>query len=274
MQDGTSGTENQNSHQVVIAIPMFNELSVADRVVQEVLRGVAACAFRTVIVVIDDGSNDGTQEALAILGGINVLRHERRRGVGAALRTAIEYARESDATHLLWHVGNGRVPFRSSLKVLEAVLYDGAEYAHGSRFMPGGQTSGRVSGFRRAALRIGNALIKSLCPSAPSDVTCGVRAIDLSAWERSAGSCLASTGYGAEQRLCIDMMQISSSFVEVPVSVIEQPERRGSHFRWHHTVHVLWPWLSLAARLSWRKFTKRAKSAQSPIHQCLPRSVK
>ena len=77
----------------VIAIPAFNEATTVRRVVE------AARAYAPVIV-IDDGSTDGTGDA-ARAGGATVIRHDRRRGKGAALATAVEAARERGAVRLV-----------------------------------------------------------------------------------------------------------------------------------------------------------------------------
>lgn len=74
-----------------ILIPVFNEKAT----VLELLRRVeeVPLSLKKEIVMVDDGSTDGTREILAGLGDrALVVYHERNRGKGAALRTAIERA--------------------------------------------------------------------------------------------------------------------------------------------------------------------------------------
>ena len=75
-----------------VVIPVFNERET----VEELLRRVHAAPFRKQVIVVDDGSVDGTRDKLRLLdaaGKINdLVFHERNRGKGAALRTGISHA--------------------------------------------------------------------------------------------------------------------------------------------------------------------------------------
>ena len=74
-----------------ILIPVYNEKAT----VLELVRRVEAVALPVAkqIVIVDDGSTDGTREILQGLGGrAVVVLHERNRGKGAALRTALARA--------------------------------------------------------------------------------------------------------------------------------------------------------------------------------------
>jgi glycosyltransferase involved in cell wall biosynthesis len=79
--------------QVSVVIPAFNEAAhVLDQVraVQDVLR---ASGWEHEVIVVDDGSTDGTAEKAAQAPGVRVLRRRRNRGYGAALKLGIEAAR-------------------------------------------------------------------------------------------------------------------------------------------------------------------------------------
>ena len=70
---------------ISIVIPAFNEIHT----IEELLRRVRAVPLDTEIIVVDDGSTDGTREVLGALSwpGLTTLFHERNRGKGAALST-------------------------------------------------------------------------------------------------------------------------------------------------------------------------------------------
>jgi glycosyltransferase involved in cell wall biosynthesis len=74
-----------------ILIPAFNEAEG----IAEVLRALREHVPGAEIVVIDDGSTDGTAEAVREAGGeaVRLVRHEENRGYGAALKTGIRNAR-------------------------------------------------------------------------------------------------------------------------------------------------------------------------------------
>lgn len=78
---------------VSVVIPAYDEAAhVADQVraVQKVM-GASGWTFE--IIVVDDGSTDGTAEKAASVGGVRVLRRSRNRGYGAALKLGIDHAR-------------------------------------------------------------------------------------------------------------------------------------------------------------------------------------
>lgn len=72
-----------------VLIPAYNE----ERTVRELAARVLAVDVPKEIVVVDDGSTDATARALEGLDGIRVARHERNRGKGAAVITALSLAR-------------------------------------------------------------------------------------------------------------------------------------------------------------------------------------
>mgnify|MGYP001283168552 CR=1 FL=1 len=68
------------------ALPVFNEVTHVNHVLDQVLEHSAD------VLVVDDGSTDGTAEILAQRNDIPIAIHDRNRGYGAALLTAFEYA--------------------------------------------------------------------------------------------------------------------------------------------------------------------------------------
>lgn len=72
-----------------VIIPVYNENKNIIKVIEE----VSAVDIKKEIIVIDDGSNDGTQETLSNLNTNNIIKvfHEKNRGKGAAIRTGLKY---------------------------------------------------------------------------------------------------------------------------------------------------------------------------------------
>ena len=69
---------------VSIVIPAFNEVQT----IAEVLRRIAAADVDAEIVMVDDGSTDGTRDMLqSATAGVTVIFHEQNQGKGAAMRT-------------------------------------------------------------------------------------------------------------------------------------------------------------------------------------------
>ncbi|MGA3348328.1 MAG: glycosyltransferase family 2 protein [Candidatus Sulfotelmatobacter sp.] len=77
---------------VSVIVPVYNEAAH----VNELLQAIHASPVKKEIIVVDDGSTDGTREklqAMPLADDVTVVFHEKNCGKGAAIRTALEYAR-------------------------------------------------------------------------------------------------------------------------------------------------------------------------------------
>lgn len=77
---------------VSVLVPVYNEASHVD----ELLQAIHASPVKKEIIIVDDGSTDGTREKLMALPPVEdltIVFHERNCGKGAAIRTALAYAR-------------------------------------------------------------------------------------------------------------------------------------------------------------------------------------
>ncbi len=116
-----------------VVVPVYNEVAN----IREILRRIKATKLPSEIVVVDDGSTDGSREVLAALDGkdnIRVLLHEANRGKGAAVRTGIGAAR---GDVILFQDADLEYNPRD-YPVLLKPLRDGvADVVYGSRFLGG-----------------------------------------------------------------------------------------------------------------------------------------
>jgi glycosyltransferase involved in cell wall biosynthesis len=90
-----AGGEQQITAGVSIVIPAYNEEAAIGAVLGEIKEAMAGSPLPWEIVVVDDGSTDQTAGAVQSSGdaaAIRLLRHERNRGYGAALKTGIRHA--------------------------------------------------------------------------------------------------------------------------------------------------------------------------------------
>jgi dolichol-phosphate hexosyltransferase len=86
--------------EVSVLVPVFNERATIERALDELL-ATRVSDDGWEIIVVDDGSTDGTESVLRSRTWpehVHLLRHDRNRGKGTALRTALEAARGTYAT--------------------------------------------------------------------------------------------------------------------------------------------------------------------------------
>ena len=83
---GRSARRGENPTRFLTALPVYNEARHVTAVLDEVVEHAAD------VLVVDDGSTDGTAELLRGQRDVFVIRHDRNQGYGAALRTAFDFA--------------------------------------------------------------------------------------------------------------------------------------------------------------------------------------
>ena len=114
-----------------VVIPVYNEVNN----IAEILRRVQATNLPTEIIVVDDGSQDGTRAILQQLNGngkVRVILHERNQGKGAAVVTGMQAA-QGDI--LLIQDADLEYDPRDYPTLLQPIQEGVAEVVYGSRFL-------------------------------------------------------------------------------------------------------------------------------------------
>lgn len=211
---------------VVVVVPAFEE----ELLVGQVVRTMPAFVDR--ILVVDDGSPDRTSEEARAPGDprVEVIRHDRRRGVGAAIATGYRAARDGDDRDAVAVMaGDGQMDPDDLRRVVEPVVRGEADYVKGDRFgatstratmgLPrwiGGQVFSRLT-----ALAIGQHVRDSQCGFTAISGR-ALRRIDLEKLWPSFGYPNDLLGILAAERLRI---------VEVPVRAVYGAERSKLRLR-------------------------------------------
>ncbi len=125
--------------ELTIVIPVFEEREKISRDIVAAVTFLDANSFSGEIIVVDDGSSDGTSEKAkqtAVPYGIklNVIRCEKHHGKGYAVRRGIE---QSGGKYVLFADSGCCIPYENSLKGLELLKNDSCDIAHGSRKIQG-----------------------------------------------------------------------------------------------------------------------------------------
>ncbi|MFY9912608.1 MAG: glycosyltransferase family 2 protein [Candidatus Sulfotelmatobacter sp.] len=85
-------TANGRAGCVSVIVPVYNEVAHVD----ELMQAIHASPVKKEIIIVDDGSTDGTRDKLRsmpLTDDITVIFHEKNCGKGAAIRSALRYAR-------------------------------------------------------------------------------------------------------------------------------------------------------------------------------------
>lgn len=200
-------------------VPTYNERGS----IEEVTKRLFAESPAVDLLVVDDGSPDGTAQFVRGLsrsdGRIQLLERNLKTGLGDAYVAGFRWALErgydivvemdADLSH-----DPGEVPR------LVAAL-GAAELAIGSRYVPGGRVVnwGR---FRRALSRFGNIYAGFWLRFGVKDSTSGFRAFRASALEAQDLSSVASHGYAFQIEMTRRIHAVGGRVVEVPITFIER----------------------------------------------------
>ncbi|MCD6016275.1 MAG: glycosyl transferase, family 2 [Solirubrobacterales bacterium] len=156
---------------IAILIPAYNEAdnvgSVLERLPGEV------CGAPTAVLVVDDGSRDGTGEAARAHGAI-VARHAVNRGGGAALRTGYRLLSESGARIVVTIDADGQHLPEEMPRLVQPVLDGEVAVSHGSRVL--GEAE-RNHPAREAGIVFFNRVVSLITRTHVTDCSNGYRAV-------------------------------------------------------------------------------------------------
>jgi glycosyltransferase involved in cell wall biosynthesis len=209
-------------------VPVFDEVATLGGVV-EGLR--AHCP----VIVVDDGSTDGSGEVAARAGAAAVLRHPRRAGKGAALRTGFGLALRRGATAIATLDGDGQHDPADLPGLLTAHSEAPDALVLGDRFAA--DSGDPVPPLRRAAIRAADRTLGLILPTSVSDSQCGFR-IYPGALLRDV--VLREEGFVLETEALVEAARAGHRLVSVPIRSVYPAGRRS---RFHALTDV--------ARIAW-----------------------
>ena len=214
-----------------IIMATYNEGPTIRRAVRQVLATSYPC--RTELIVVDDGSSDGTAEQLDGLScdRLKVCRHARNMGKGAALMTGMSLA---SGTHM--------VPFDADLeysptdvaRMLEPVLDGRAEVVYGTRLF-GLNTvyhSFRYKMGNRATTLAANLLFDS----AVTDMHTCLKLLPLALVR---GMRLVELGFGMDTEITANVLKMGYRPFEVPVAYYSRSHLQGKKINWRDGLQCL-----------------------------------
>ncbi len=156
---------------VAILIPAYNEAENIAHVLDKLPEDV--CGERTAVLVVDDGSRDGTGD-VAEAHGATVARHVINRGGGAALRTGYRLLSDSDANIVVTIDADGQHLPEEMPRLVEPVLSGEVDMAHGSRVLGEAEPNTRS---REVGIVFFNRVVSFITRTKVSDCSNGYRAV-------------------------------------------------------------------------------------------------
>jgi glycosyltransferase involved in cell wall biosynthesis len=224
---------------ISVLIPLFNEEEFIQEVLERVLAAPLPDTLDREIIIVDDCSRDGSAEIvenfIASCPGapIRLIRHDRNRGKGAAIRTALQHAR---GTFSIIQDADLEYDPNEYPRLLHPLMEGRADVVFGSRFLVAGER--RVLYFWHS---LANRFLTTLC-----NIAADVNLTDMETCYKAFRTQLAqsipiqSERFGLEPELTIKFARRRARMYETPISYYGRTYAEGKKIGAKDALEALW----------------------------------
>lgn len=214
-----------------IVMPIYNEA----KTIEEIVRRVQAVPLEQELILVDDGSTDGTRTKLLKLdagSGVKVIYHDRNRGKGAALRTGFAVA---TGDFVIIQDADLEYDPQEYPKLLQPILEGRADVVYGSRFK-----RGNVNRMFHFWHFVGNRFLTLF-----SNCFTNLNLTDMETCykvfrrELIQNICIAEDRFGFEPEITAKVAARGCRVFEVGISYHGRTYKEGKKIKWRDGVHAL-----------------------------------
>jgi dolichyl-phosphate beta-glucosyltransferase len=213
------------SPHVSVVIPCFNEANKIEADIRAVLEYFGARPYSFELILVDDGSSDGTSSVIESAPGVHAICYRPNRGKGCAVRTGMLAA---TGRYRLFADAGLCVAFSEIEKGI-VLLEGGASVAIGSRKLAESQIVERQVGYRRIGSSVFGLLVRNWMGLRYSDTQCGFKLFTAEAADRLF-SAARIDGFMFDAETLINARKFGLVVKEFPVEWRADPDTRYKPF--------------------------------------------
>jgi dolichol-phosphate mannosyltransferase len=212
------------STRVFVVLPAYNEEGAIGLLLDKVLAMVVSDVRPATIIVVDDGSTDGTAAAVSRYreDGVTLVRHEQNKGLHEAVRTGMLYALDQAGPHdVVVTLDSDNTHHPDLIPAMLAQIERGADVVIASRFAPGGRMVGAPF-IRHVYSFAAGVMLRFRFPiDGVRDYTCGYRAYRAGtlqqAFARWGDEFINVPGFSCMLDILLRLRTLGARMVEVPL---------------------------------------------------------
>jgi glycosyltransferase involved in cell wall biosynthesis len=214
-----SGPARPRPVTLIVQIPCYNEADTLPAVIRSIPRHIDG-VDRVEILIIDDGSRDGTVRVAQELGGDHIVRHTNNKGLARAFRTGIDSCLSLGADIIVNTDGDNQYDAQDIPRLIRPILDGTADIVVGDRRT---QEVGHFSPLKRRLQHIGSRVVRALSGTNVPDTVSGFRAI--SAHAATHLNIVSSFSYTIEMLIQAGRKNLAITSVPVRTNAPTRPSR-------------------------------------------------
>jgi glycosyltransferase involved in cell wall biosynthesis len=230
------GGEKRVLKKISILMPVFNEKATIGKVLEEV-KNSDTLGLEKELIIVDDGSSDGTRDYLKSLDraayNANIIFHAKNQGKGAALRTA-----QQNATGDVIIIQDADLEYdpKEYAELLRPIMLGRADVVYGSRISGGKLT--RAFKFRHL---LGNKFLSFLTnvlyDCTITDMETGYKVFRAEFFKRIT---IRSNSFDFEPEITAKMLKQNARLYELPISYFGRDYSEGKKITWRDGITAIW----------------------------------